>query len=250
VEPTQPGASAVAQGLAPLDQARTRNFGRVHGKGITVQARIPVVSLTVTLCLNLAITAGYAALLAGHYPIISFNGRGAVTIPIVTCQQFLLSLLDDLVLPYGIPNARAYVTPPDPRIQARVPAIYIWPADGDENRTEQLGGTIPRNTGPGTASGTKGIMHRFDVYLTWVTTGSGTEQDPKFPGMVDALMYALRFSQPNPYFATDPNSGLQSTIYNTGEVITYRTGVESTSDERMKRYDCLCQIDVWEVFHA
>ena len=170
--------------------------------------------------------------------------------PIVSCQKFLFSLLDDLPFPYGIPNAQAFVTPPDPRVQARIPAIYIWPADGDENRTEQLGGTIPRNTGPNTPSGTKGILHRFDVYLTWFSAGSGTEQDPKFPGMVDAVMYALRTSQPNPFYATDPNSGLGSTIYNTGEVITYRTGVESTADERIKRYDALLQVDMWEIFNA
>jgi len=171
-------------------------------------------------------------------------------VPIVSVQFFLRSLLDELPMPYEIPNAQAFITPPDPRVQARIPAIYIWPADGDENRTEQLGGTIPRNTGPNTPSGTKGIMHRFDVYLTWFSAGSGQEQDPKFPGMVDAVMYKLRTSQPNPYEATDPNSGLTSTIYNTGETITYRTGVESTSDERIKRYDCLCQVDIWEIFRA
>ena len=54
-------------------------------------------------------------------------------------------------MPYDIPAAKAYITPPDPRIQAKVPAIYIWPSDGVENRSSELGGTIPRNTGPGTA---------------------------------------------------------------------------------------------------
>ena len=141
-------------------------------------------------------------------------------------QSYLFSLLDELPFPYGIPNGRAYITPPDPRIQAKIPAIYIWPADGDENRSEQLGGTIPRNTGPGTASGTKGIMHRFDVYLTWFSSGAGPRQDPKFPGMVDALMYALRTS-PEKYALVDPNTGLESSIYNIGETMTYRTGIEA-----------------------
>jgi hypothetical protein len=169
-------------------------------------------------------------------------------VPIVSTQQYLLSLLDDLPMPGGVPNARAYVTPPDPRIQAKIPAIYIWPADGDENRTEQLGGTIPRNTGPGTASGTKGIMHRFDVYLTWFSSGSGPSQDPKFPGMVDALMFALRTS-PEKYALTDP-MGVESSVYGIGEVMTYRTGIESTADERTKRYDALIQVDIWEIFNA
>lgn len=170
--------------------------------------------------------------------------------PLVSVQSFLFSLLDQLPMPYGLPTAKAYVTPPDPRVQAKIPAIYIWPADGDENRTEQLGGTVPRNTGPGTSSGTKGIMHRFDVYLTWFSAGAGVDQDPKFPGMVDALMFKLRTSQPNPYAATDPNTGLTSTIYNVGENMVYRTGIESTADERTKRYDALIQVDVWEIINA
>lgn len=169
---------------------------------------------------------------------------------IVAVQQFLLSLLDDLPMPNGVPNANAYVTPPDPRVNAKVPAIYIWPSDGDENRSPQLGGTVPRNTGPGTASGTKGIRHSFDIYLTWFSAGSGKQQDPVFPGMVDAVMFALRFSQPNPAYITDPNTELTTTIYNVGEEMTYRTGIASTADERWKRYDALVNVTVWEIFRA
>lgn len=170
--------------------------------------------------------------------------------PIVAVQTYLLSLLDGLAMPYGKPNAKAYITPPDPRIQAKVPAIYIWPADGEENRSPQLGGTVPRNTGPGTSSGTKGMLHRIDVYLTWFSAGSGTAQDPVFPGMVDAVMSALRFSVPNPAYFTDPNTEETSVIYNTGEEMVYRTGVESTANEREKRYDALITVSIWELLTA
>lgn len=169
---------------------------------------------------------------------------------IVVAQAYLLSLLDGLPMPYGRPNAKAYITPPDPRVQARVPAIYIWPSDGTENRSNTLGGTLPRNTGPNTASGTKGIAHELDVYITWFSSGSGTAQDPVFPGMVDAVMYALRFSTPNPVTMTDPNTLATSDLYNTGEQMRYRIGVESTADERYKRYDCLVGCTVWEIFRA
>lgn len=169
---------------------------------------------------------------------------------LVTAQTYILSLLDDLPMPYGRPNANAYITPPDPRLKANVPAIYIWPSDGEENRSPELGGTIPRNTGPGTASGTKGMQHDMDVYITWFSSGGGIGQDPIFPGMVDAIMYALRFSLPNPVTMTDPNNGLVSDIYNTGEVMRYRVGVESTADERYKRYDSLIQVTLWEIFRA
>ncbi len=177
--------------------------------------------------------------------------------PLVTVQSFLLSLVDGLEMPYGAPAAQAYITPPDPRIQARIPAIYIWPSDGDESRSAELGGTVPRNTGPGTSSGTKGIMHQMDMYLTWFSanTRQGMEdgpisQDPVFPGMVDALMFALRFSQPNPAVLTDPNTNLTATIYNVGETMKYRTGIEATDDQRWVRYDCLVTVSVWEIFNA
>jgi hypothetical protein len=177
--------------------------------------------------------------------------------PLVAVQSFLLSLLEDLSMPYGQPNAQAAITPPDPRIQARIPAIYIWPADGDENRSSQLGGTVPRNTGPGTASGTKGILHLMDVYLTWFSAnnrqgqdGGPVSADPVFPGMIDAVMFALRFSQPNPAVITDPSTNISSTIYNVGENMKYRTGIEATADQRWLRYDCLITCEVWEIFNA
>jgi hypothetical protein len=169
---------------------------------------------------------------------------------LVTCQQFLLSILDNLELPYNVSAAKAYVTPPDPRVQAKIPAIYIWPSDGTENRSEELGGTIPRNKGPGTPSGTKGLLHQFDVYVTWFSSNSGRQGDPVFPAIVDAVMMALRYSMPNPYQATDPATSLTSTIYNVGEQIRYRTGIEATADERWLRYDCLLQVSCWEIINA
>lgn len=170
--------------------------------------------------------------------------------PLVTVQAFIKSLLDGLEMPYGRPNAQAYITPPDPRTNAKVPAIYIWPSDGQENRSTQLGGTVPRNTGVNTASGTKGIRHRLDVYMTWFSSGSGPSQDPVFPGMVDAVLFALRTSQPNPAYITDPNTGITSTIYNVGEEMNYRVGIDSTADERMKRYDALINVTIWEILNA
>lgn len=170
--------------------------------------------------------------------------------PIVSVQSFLLSLLDGLDMPYGQPSANAYITPPDPRIQARVPAIYVWPADGDENRSSELGGTVPRNQGFGTPSGTKGIQHMMDIYLTWTSVNKGQQSDPIFPGMIDAVMTALRYSQPNPAQITDPNTGLTSTIYNVGENMRYRPGLEALDDQKWLRYDCLITCHVWEIMNA
>jgi hypothetical protein len=171
-------------------------------------------------------------------------------VSIVTCSAFLLSLLDKLPMPYGIPAANAYITPPDPLVMAKIPAIYVWPSDGQENRSAELSGTIPRNTGPGTPSGTKGIMHDFDIYVTWFSVLNGKQADPRFPSIVDVIMAKLRTSQPNPAGDTDPNTGLTSTIYNVGERMRYRTGVEDTADERQKRYDALISCPVWEIINA
>ncbi len=169
---------------------------------------------------------------------------------VVVCQQFVQSLLNNLQLPYGVPAAQAYITPPDPRVQARVPAIYVWPSDGKEDRSAELGGTVPRNTGPGTPSGTKGILHQFDVYVTWFSSNSGKSADPVFPAIVDAVMLALRTSQPNPAYLTDPNTGITSTVYNVGEQMRYRVGIEATADERWLRYDSLIQVSTWEIMNA
>ncbi len=168
----------------------------------------------------------------------------------MTTQSFLLSILSGLQLPYGVPAAQAFITPPDPRVQARIPAIYIWPSDGTENRSAELGGTVPRNKGPGTASGTKGLLHQFDVYVTWFAVNSGKQKDPVFPGIVDCVMMALRYTQPNPAELTDPATGLTSTVYNVGEQMKYRTGIESTADERFLRYDALIQVSCWEIINA
>ena len=170
--------------------------------------------------------------------------------PVVTVQSFLLSLLDNLEMPYSVPSAKAYITPPDPRVQAKIPAIYIWPSEGTENRSAELGGTIPRNTGPGTSSGTKGLHHQFDVYVTWFSSNSGKQADPVFPAIVDTIMMALRYSQPNPAYLTDPNTGLTSTVYNTGEHQQYKIGIEATADERWLRYDALLTVAVWEIINA
>lgn len=153
-------------------------------------------------------------------------------------------------MPYGQPNANAYITPPDPRVQARIPAIYIWPADFRESRSAELGGTVPRNQGPNTPSGTKGMMHEIDVYLTWTAVNNAQQTDPIFPGMMDSVTAALRYSLPNPAQVTDPNTGITSTIYNVGEEMRGHPGIEALDDERWLRYDALITVSVWEIFNA
>jgi hypothetical protein len=49
---------------------------------------------------------------------------------------------------------------------------------------------------------------------------------------------------------TDPNTGLTSTIYNVGEIMRYRPGIEALDDERFLRYDALINVSVWEIMNA
>lgn len=172
-------------------------------------------------------------------------------VPIVTVQSFLLNILDGLELPYGMPAAEAFITPPDPRIKARVPAIYIWPSNSEESRSGELGGTVPRNSGFGTPSGTKGFLHQVDIYVTWTgAMNRGRQTDPIFPGIVDAVTAALRYCTPNPAYLTDPNTGLTSTVYNVGEMQRTQLGLEDLADERLIRYDALVMCSVWEIINA
>lgn len=159
-------------------------------------------------------------------------------------------LLHDLPMPAGLNNLVAYITPPDPNVEAQDPTAYIWPSSGRESRSPEVGGSLPRNSGPGTGSGTKGVMHMMDVYLVYFMPNDDPDADTSFPGMVDAVMYALRFSQPNPAYINDPYTTITSCIYNVGEQMSYRIAVEATEDEVFNRYDALITVDVWEELNA
>jgi hypothetical protein len=90
----------------------------------------------------------------------------------------------------------------------------------------------------------------MDIYLTWMSVNNAQQSDPVFPGMIDAILAALRYSQPNPVQITDPNSELTSTIYNVGEDMHWVPGIEALDDERWIRYDCLISLPVWEIINA
>ena len=145
-------------------------------------------------------------------------------------------------MPYDDPCRQGLHHPARPENPGEGPGdLHLAVSDGVENRSSELGGTIPRNTGPGTAIGHQGTPApvRRVRDLVRPQLGNAANQDPKFPGIVDTVMLALRYSQPNPAEITDPSTNLTSTIYNVGEYIRYRTGVEATADERWLRYDAL-----------
>ena len=110
--------------------------------------------------------------------------------PIASTLAFVKKQLDGLPMPGGIPNMAAYITPPDPNVEAQYPTAYVWPTTGHESRQDP--GTIPRNTGPGTPAGFKPINHMVDVFIIYFGADDDPQADSLFPGIVDAAMFALR----------------------------------------------------------
>lgn len=143
----------------------------------------------------------------------------------------------------------AYITPPDPNVETQIPTAYVWPTDGDEGRDPDKGGAVPRNSGAGTASGTKGTEHNIDVYAVWMASNDEPDIDNLFPGVVDAVMAAFRFSV-DPATATDPYTGEQSTLVDIGERMNYRVTLRSLVEQAFNRYDALIGLSVLEIIRA
>jgi hypothetical protein len=171
--------------------------------------------------------------------------------PIASTLGYIKGLLDGLPLPGdSTPNLAAYITPPDPNVETDIPTAYVWPGDGNEDRDPNRAGSVPRNTGPGTYSGDKGIEHDMSVYLVWFAADDQADIDSLFPGVVDAVMAVLRTSDDpaevqDPY---DPNT--ISTLIDVGEKMTYRIELRSLVNQAYNRYDALVGLTVLEVIKA
>jgi hypothetical protein len=169
--------------------------------------------------------------------------------PIAGTLSVVKGLLVGLPMPPGLPNMAACITPPDPNTETQVPTAYVWPTDGDESRDPEKAGTVPRNSGPGTPSGDKGIEHSIDVYVVWMASDEEPDIDNLFPGVVDAVMAAFRFSK-DPAQAVDPYTGQVSTLIDLGEKMSYRITLRSLIEQAYSRYDALVGLSVLEVIQA
>jgi hypothetical protein len=172
--------------------------------------------------------------------------------PITSTLYAIKSLLVDLPMPGQLPSMAAYITPPDPNVETDIPTAYVWPTQGGEDRENDGGkkvGAIPRNSGPGTPSGVKNISHDIDVYVVWMASNDEPDIDCLFPGVVDAVMAAFRFST-DPATATDPYTGEQSTLVDIGEDMSYRITLRSLIEQAYNRYDALVGLSVLEIIRA
>jgi len=169
--------------------------------------------------------------------------------PIASTLAYVQGLLVSLPMPGGLPDMNAYITPPDPNVETDIPTAYVWPTEGDEDRDSSKAGTVPRNTGPNTASGFKNIEHSIDVYVVWFGADDQPGIDSLFPGVADAVMLAFRTST-DPATATDPYTAQETTLIDVGERMSYRITLRSVVEQAYNRYDCLVALSVLEVIQA
>lgn len=169
--------------------------------------------------------------------------------PLNSVQCYIRDTINGLAMPGGVPSLVAFITPPDPEEDAAVPHAYVWPGEGTESRNPVRGATIPRNTGPGTPAGFKAIEHMIDIYVVWFGQDDDPDSDTSFPGMIDAIMYALRTSG-DPAVVTDPYTGFSSQLIDVGEGMGYKTVVNALADQAYNRYDGLITCTILELIQA
>jgi hypothetical protein len=171
-------------------------------------------------------------------------------VPIAAVTSYIQGVLNNLPMPgLNTPAMVAYVTPPDPNVEAEIPTAYVWPSDGDESRNPADDGTIPRNTGPNTPSGTKPIVHMVDVFVVYFQADDDPQADSLFPGIVDAVMAQLRTSE-DPATLADPYTGAQSTLYDLGEAMHYQIVISAVADQAWNRCDSLIRCKATELIRA
>lgn len=165
-------------------------------------------------------------------------------------QVYIRDLLQNLTWPTGnLPNLVAYITPPDPDVEANLPKAYVWPSHGSESRSTTNGGTVPRALTVGGPSGFKGVQHSMDVYLVFFGADDDPEADTLFPMMVDTVMSKLRVST-DPVTVTDQYTAIDSWLIDVGETMTYEVTLRSLVDEGYNRYDALIGVSILELIAA
>ena len=165
---------------------------------------------------------------------------------------YVQNLLNGLAMPFPTVELAAYITPPDPNVETVLtPTLYVLTADGPEKRL-----TMSRNTGPGTTAGEKTLTHTLKLHLIWMiastspTAPGAADPDLLFSGVLEGIMQALRTS-PAPVLITDPWTGQQTELVDTGENMSYEyLPRHSTKSQRMLRYDALITLPLLELIEA
>jgi hypothetical protein len=180
--------------------------------------------------------------------------------PINSTLQYIKSLIDQLAMPGGAPPLNVFVTPPpgyDNPLAA--PTAYVWPPSGEENRSPERGGTVPRALvkpqwpqGAGVPTpncGFKAIDHQIHIYVIWDQANDDEQADSWFPGMMDAIAWQLRVSA-DPVVITDSYDGTVSSLIDVGETMPYQITIRFLEDQRYLRYDGLFALPILELLQS
>ena len=177
---------------------------------------------------------------------------------LLASMQYMKTTLDGLTWPASIMALSnppgplsAHITAPNPNVLASSPNAYIWFLRGTENRDNAKygAGTIPRASYPGGPSGTKAVEHSIPIYIVWDAQQGDVNFATLFPGMVDAIRAALRYSG-DPVEITDPWTSEQSWLVDVGENMTYDLDLWAVENQRIERWDCMLTCSVVEVIFA
>jgi hypothetical protein len=169
-------------------------------------------------------------------------------VPLNTVQFFLRDTLDGLVLPLGLGNLAAFISPPNPG-DGMVPAVYVWGSNGSESRL-----TVPRAQHLNVASGgDKTLVHQADVWLVWFGSSEDPDVNAQFPAIIDRVMGALRNTRlvDGAQYVTDPVTGQLSQLLDVGEDMSWEYApVKAIVDQRYLRYDARVTVTVTEVIQS
>jgi hypothetical protein len=179
---------------------------------------------------------------AGPVNEYTSSAREGRTSPLNSTQLYIKGLVDGLILPGNNRPLEAFITPEDPRDEPN-PAIYIWPARGDEHRQASPRVNVLRTPN---SAGWKIIDHEIELFLMWFDDDGDAQSDTTFPAVIDTVMFTLR-SNANPAVIYDPYTALGSQLIDVGERMTYQlAGVRAVADQRFLRYDALITLSITE----
>jgi hypothetical protein len=83
----------------------------------------------------------------------------------------------------------------------------------------------------------------------WFGADDDPDADSWFPGMVDAVMGALRYAT-MPAKLTDPYTGFVSDLVDLGENQSYEIVVSAVADQAYNRYDARLRLRILELIFA
>jgi|ERR1039457_4368672 hypothetical protein len=161
--------------------------------------------------------------------------------PLNSIQNLVVTQLDGLAMPDGIPNAIAYVAPPVVEDMAEQPLIFVWGGRLSEKRQTMAGG---RSATINTTSGFRTLDWEIDVFIKYAMANDNTDIQNLFPLAIDLVMQKLR-GITMPQKITDAVTGWPSQVVLIGEDMEMHYGdIHALSDQRYWLFEAeiICKV--------